>query len=122
MSYPGSVILVPTHTSNSGQNIVPALRRSAVSVRDVSRSPRPAASSPNPDEMEFSEASVMGKRLSASTNHLGTGKAQKLSKGMSQTTDSMHVFITVCKSTKNALQQSLIVYHLTLWMCNVITI
>ena len=106
--YSGSVILVPTHGSNTGQNIVPGLRRSAVSVRDVCHSPQltlPHRGSPS--EMEQSEASVMGKRLSTSTSHLGMRKAQKLSKGPSQPADNEHG-----KSTKNVVQHSLIMHHL----------
>ena len=115
-SYSGSVILVPTHASHNAQNIAPGLRRSAVSVRDVSHSARSTASSANPDgqspaEMESSEATGMGKRLSVSTSHLGTRKAQKLSKGTSQTADSENVIDTNGKSTKNIAQQSLVMYN-----------
>jgi len=110
MSYPGSVILVLTHSSsNSAQNIVPALRRSAVSVRDICHSPRSAVTSANsggqsPAEMEFAESSIMGKRLSASTNQLGTTKAQKLSKGTSWTMDSKHVIDTLVNIMRSILQ------------------
>jgi len=103
--YSGSVILVPTHASNNAPNIPSALRRSAVSVRDVSHSPRFAVASADPDgqtasEMAPSEASGMGKRLSVSTSHIGTRKAQKLSKGTSQAMDDNHVIDTDGKNTK----------------------
>jgi len=117
MSYSGSVILVPTHASNSAHNIVPALRRSAVSVRDVCHSPLSTDSSANPDgqspsEMQQPEASVMGKRLSTSTSHLGTRKAQRFSKGTAQAVDNEHVTDKNGKNAKSVVQQLSVMYVL----------
>jgi len=88
-SYLGSVVLVPTH---SAQNVALSLRRSAGSVRDVSRSPLTVAESTNLNggslsSAELAESSVTVKRMSASTSHLGASNAKKLCKGTAPPTE-----------------------------------